>query len=646
MELLKKNNWHRISEAYHKFITSGIVPPNLVRPEISNSWQRSRSVNPWGPKPRNINNDEYNQVLEDNAELIEFARPIMQYMYATNTKYFQDTIVHLSDQSGVVMDSCTWKSPFPTILKKRITEATTGTTLTAAVLAEKAPLELGGQEVYRVTCKTSYGGAAPIKDNANNILGILALSNSFGKIPDQPLSFVIAATQLLENLLQNKVVARKKMLESNKYFTQMINQIAAPILIIDNEGQIINANASCRNFLAIEQNKSNLIGKSCYDLGITLNEVISNSLVNEPNYFTLKIPQMTYICAAQSSKTVRWLNQKQHTMLMFNVIDTTKDRPPIVPVEWSGNPFAKIIGNSFIKKNLIDIATRASQIPANVLIDGESGTGKELFAKAIHDASNRAAKPFIAINCGAIQSSLLESELFGYAEGTFTGGKKGGRIGKLELADGGTLLLDEIGEMPLDMQVSLLRFIQDRTVIRLGEHAPKKVDVRIIAATNRDLKKCVADNLFRDDLYYRLKVIHITLPPLRDRKDDILVIANHYVNYFSTLFCLQKMSLTQETSNLLYQYNWPGNIRELSNIIENAVIFSRSDKITPDLLPVEILEFRPNLEKIDKMTLIYNEKELIAKALSKHQGNVSHAAKEVGISRNTMYQKMYKYGLK
>jgi len=226
---------------------------------------------------------------------------------------------------------------------------------------------------------------------------------------------------------------------------------------------------------------------------------------------------------------------------------------------------------------------------STILLLGESGTGKDVFAQAIHNASGRNRGPFVAINCGAIPRELIASELFGYTEGAFTGAKRGGSPGKFELADGGTLFLDEIGEMPAELQTTLLRVLEQKTVTRIGGTEVIPVNVRIIAATNKDLSKEVVRGTFRQDLYYRLNVVSIRLAPLRERKEDIIPLARHFIGHLSAKLGKEPLKLENKVTSLIQSYCWPGNVRELQNVVERALHLAKGNNFTEDLLPEEIL---------------------------------------------------------
>ncbi|AJD25731.1 sigma 54-interacting transcriptional regulator [Clostridium botulinum] len=313
--------------------------------------------------------------------------------------------------------------------------------------------------------------------------------------------------------------------------------------------------------------------------------------------------------------------------------------------------FKDIVGDSSESNNTKSLAKKSANTNSNVLIVGESGTGKELYAHSIHNASNRRLGPFIKVNCGAIPAELLESELFGYEDGAFTGAKKGGKKGKFELANGGTIFLDEIGDMPMCMQVKLLRVIQEREVEKVGGNILKKIDVRIIAATNKNLEKLVEKNKFREDLYYRLNVIRINVPSLRERKEDILLISDSLVKKVSHRLGICIKGISKEAKEYLYNYNWPGNIRELENVIERSANLLDSDfVIKPKHLPKEILKSyivkAPTKEnKYLKDIISEVEKEIICNCLEKNKGNKNKTSKILGISRANLYKKISEYNI-
>lgn len=319
--------------------------------------------------------------------------------------------------------------------------------------------------------------------------------------------------------------------------------------------------------------------------------------------------------------------------------------------------FENIIGKSSEIKRVIEECKKISNSNSNLLITGESGTGKEFFARAIHNSSLRKDYPFIPVNCGAIPRDLIESELFGYECGAFTGASKQGQIGKFELANGGTIFLDEIGEMPLNMQVSLLRVLQDKCVTRIGSKKCNRVDVRIIAATNKDLRKAVQDGKFRKDLYYRLNAFNIHLPPLKERIGDIPIFLDFLLKKKSLELNKPIPNMSQNLFQKVISYCWPGNIRELENFVENFVAldgistydinFDECHCMTHDNLGNKI-SFEKDTRKIERveeeiLPLIELEKREIKKALKLYEGNMTRVATALGISRNALYNKIKRY---
>lgn len=309
----------------------------------------------------------------------------------------------------------------------------------------------------------------------------------------------------------------------------------------------------------------------------------------------------------------------------------------------------RIIYKSPQMTEIINMAGRVAVSRASVLITGESGTGKELLARFIHQLSPRSSKPIIVVNCGALHENLLESELFGHEKGAFTGATSR-RIGRFEEADGGTLFLDEIGELSPSIQVKLLRFLQEREFQRLGSNVNVRVDVRIISATNRDLETSVDEGSFRSDLFYRLKVITLSLPPLRERKEDLSVLIDHYTNFFSKENYKNIMGMTSEAKDLLMKYDYPGNIRELTNILERAVVIARDNYITPGDLPFKSdSSTRSNDKKLSgtlRESVEELEKHLLSEALINAQDNQTKAAEALGMSERMLRYKLKKYKLK
>lgn len=328
-----------------------------------------------------------------------------------------------------------------------------------------------------------------------------------------------------------------------------------------------------------------------------------------------------------------------------------KYKGEIERIEGSKYSFESIITRNSKMEYLKKVSRRAAETNSTVLITGESGTGKELFAHAIHKASYRKDEAFIAINCAAIPKELLESELFGYDRGAFTGAKKEGKVGKFELANGGTIFLDEIGDMPLEMQVKILRVLESKEFERIGSNKKVAFEARVVAATNENIEEAVRKGKFRDDLYYRLNVISVEIPPLRERPEDIEPIAEDILKYLLKEMKLGKKEISVEVLKILKSYSWPGNVRELRNALERAVNLAIGNLILPEHLPERIMKKSNYIIKtvedipLLKDVLIETEKKVIENAILATHGNKTLAAEKLGIHRTALYKKMEKYNL-
>ncbi|CBH24849.1 sigma-54-dependent transcriptional regulator [Salinibacter ruber] len=316
------------------------------------------------------------------------------------------------------------------------------------------------------------------------------------------------------------------------------------------------------------------------------------------------------------------------------------------PNEASG--FEGIIGESEAIQEVFDLVRKVASTDANVLVLGENGTGKELIARAVHRRSERADEPFVTADLGALNQSLFESELFGHVEGAFTGAEAD-RAGRFETADGGTLFLDEIGNIPMELQKKLLTVLQRREVTRVGDVEARPVDIRLVCATNQPIYDAMNDGDFRQDLLFRINTVEIELPPLRERGDDVRLLARHFLDEYAEKYDAATTGFTDEAQAALHRYHWPGNVRELKHTIERAVILSESPQIGPDDLRFSAPSLEASTgdgeEAFDTLDLDDLEQKAVRKALSKHGGNVSQAANELGISRRALYRRIEKYGL-
>ncbi|MGD9567379.1 MAG: sigma-54 interaction domain-containing protein [Sedimentibacter sp.] len=430
------------------------------------------------------------------------------------------------------------------------------------------------------------------------------------------------------------------------------------LVMVDRDGYIVKMNNAYAEFLGI--GKKEPIGKLVTDvientrLHIVAKtgeaEIDQIQRINGHDAVTSRIPLIEDGKVTGAIGKVMFKNFREVNILYKKLEEANTElinyKERLKKVQ--GNYFAlgNIIGNNQKILELKETIRRVANSDSTILITGESGTGKEIFANAIHEISNRQDKNFVKINCAAIPENILESELFGYEEGAFTGARKGGKIGKFEMADDGTLFLDEIGDMSFDMQSKMLRVLQDKVVDKVGGNSPKKVNVRLIAATNQNLLEKIEKGEFREDLYYRLNVLMIELPPLRERLDDIQPLCEFFISKYNNKFGIYIEKIDDEAMDYLLNYKWPGNIRELENVIERAYNFVEGNIIHVKQLPEKIIKGKGIFSVGDlKNNLNSLEKQLIVDTLKACSGNKSRAALTLKINRASLYQKIKKYGI-
>jgi transcriptional regulator with PAS, ATPase and Fis domain len=414
------------------------------------------------------------------------------------------------------------------------------------------------------------------------------------------------------------------------------------VAVLDEQGQITLANA---NFCSkVGEAKERIIGES-----------INRFIPATDNQLPLEVLEINgKPCVVSTLPITKEGTPKGSVVKLYEDLDQLADvmqqlNRINIQLNYYKDELYKVNGTSYTISSIVcnneliaKIKSQILQVARNnstVLVTGESGTGKELFAHSIHNASNRRKEPFIKVNCSAIPAELAEAELFGYEDGAFTGARKHGKPGKFELADGGTIFLDEIGDMPLALQGKLLRVIQEKEIERVGGVRTRKVDVRIIAATNKDLKRLAGEGKFREDLYFRINVIEFKIPPLRDRKLDIPVLVDHFIRKYNGLLAKRVDGITDAALEALIQYNWPGNIRELENMIERMLNYVECGVIDLQDVPEEIRRPERIAGKAGQ-SLADIEQDAIRAALDEAQGNKSKAARLLGISRSKLYEKL------
>ena len=468
---------------------------------------------------------------------------------------------------------------------------------------------------------------APIYDSKGQLLGVLNLSSYQQNYNPLTLCLVKRAAHSIEQALLLAQI-QKQSKNSTKDLNFVYDYHPSPLITVNKKGTITRLNMAATRIIGCSEQST--IGKPVANILSTL-------------YPSSESQEKKYSINNQVFTTHMLTNEQQGDDAYMLLRGATKQNGQLT----NRYSFTNIISQDPQMNEMIAVAKKAAILDINLLISGETGTGKELFAQSIHGASLRSEQPFIAINCSAIPESLLESELFGYEKGAFTGAKSQGQAGKFEAADGGTLFLDEIGDMPLVAQATLLRVLQEQCITRIGGTIPRPINVRIIAATHKDLQKEIEAGRFRADLYFRLNGFTINLPPLRNRC-DLLLLAEHILAQLP--FKKENIELTEEAKAFITEYEWLGNFRQLQNILQQAAFLTNDHRITKSLLlslcaPSTTTKEKEQTQQPKQISLREHEMTLIKQVLEQTNGNISQASKLLNIGRNTLYRKMKEFNL-
>lgn len=652
--------------AVWKDFIAGKTSAEGIRPEVGESWRRCRD-NSVSPYDRTLHLPlaaaAFDKLLAEKEELIVTARPVMAHLH----EFVRGSgfVVVLANEQGYIMEvfgnADTLSSPLTNNFFRGASwrEEAAGTNAIGIAAVLRLPFQISGAEHY---CRKHHGltcSAAPIFDHQRQMIGILDISGPSAMAHLHTLGMAVAAAKAI--MAQLDILRKNRELASaNRRLTNIFNTISDGVLMVDKQGIICQLNPAAQEILNDTQQK--IIGSSIERLFGNRAALPHRLLTAKERYEDVELmidtSQNTFHCLASGEP----LTDEQEKVVGAVIILRPIKQIRRLVNRFSGYhatlQFDDIIGES---KELLEtkrIASFAATTSSHILLHGESGTGKEIFAQAIHNRSEQRKGPFVAVNCGIIPRELIGSELFGYDAGAFTGAKREGNPGKFELASGGTLFLDEIGDMPLEQQVALLRVLEEKKVTRIGSTKMIPVNVRLICATNKNLLQQVDKGLFRQDLYYRLNVISLTLPPLRNRSKDVPLL---FMHYFEKLCRDRGLNLLVEPEVIqaLQQYDWPGNVRELQNVVERAISLADLGAVTLAQLPDELhaawqLGRHPaapqalnanSLREQQRRLLRETERQRILLLLSKHGGNVSATARELGIARKTLYRKMQLYAL-
>ena len=619
----------------------------IVSEIIKESWERCRAfgVDREHGKGKRVSEPEMDEIFKKNEGLMSVAIPLMKRMYqVVKGSGFS---VMLTDGNGYVLETIgdeeiMKKAEELNFLKGAIwTEEAVGTNAIGTAIHIDQPLQTIGTQHY---CKTQHSwtcSAAPIHDEKGNVIGCIDMSGESEKAHIHTLGMVITAAYSIESQME--------IIRSNTLINATFSSINDGMIILDENMKISRLNEQACEILGYSSQE---LTKKDMNL-ITKDRELKSEISAIDEYYQ----NLDYAIYTRDGKMIKCIikavpvkssGKSMGTVITFKPSSQINKIVNKVAGYKAVYRFRDIVTNDRKMKETISYARKIADTDCSVMITGESGTGKELFAQAIHNHSYRAEEPFLAINCALIPGELIESELFGYEKGAFTGADKSGRPGKFEIADGGTVFLDEIGEMPLEMQSKLLRFLDNKKINRIGASYEKTVDVRIIAATNRDLLEEISKNNFRLDLYYRLSVMNIEIIKLDDRKEDIELLARHFTEKLNEAHD-KKKTLSSWYIDSLKSRSWKGNVRELQNVVFRDYYLCESDELTVSSGEMIMNDLESEKQKNVPSEIIdigQAEAANIMTVLSSCGWDVQRAAEIFGMSRATLYRKMKKYEIK
>ncbi len=628
--------------------SSSYIPEIILR-----SWKRSKEcgVDPFLKGVAiTLKGPDLGALLKNNETLINLCMPFMEILYSHvkgsgfSVVLFDSNAYVLSmigdedilkdhHRGGYVVGSC-WS------------EQSLGANACGTIIYEDKPIQICACEHFCRLAHGYSGSGAPIHDPEGNVIGGINMTGIYEKVTAHTLGAVVAAAQAIDNeLRRQKAVEDLKAAYDLQEAVFESSQDAMIAIARDKTVSLVNKRAKRLLNLADE-----VIGKKFEDIFPEkdnenfVKELLYGPPLQDKEYNVFRGTECHKFTVSSTLVKSSAKNIQGSIVTLSEIKRARKLVTNIIGAQAKFH-FDDIVGRDPAFMTTVELGKRAAATSSNVLLLGESGSGKDIFAQAIHRSSDRQSRPYIALNCGAMPRELITSELFGYEDGAFTGSKKGGNPGKFELASGGTVFLDEIGAMPLELQSVLLRVLEERKITRIGGKTNISVDVRIIAATNQNLREEVSKGNFREDLYFRLNVFTIEMVPLRARKQDIPVLIERIIGRLNDSLGTNIRHVDQRVTEYLMNYEWPGNVRELQNVIERMMNLAAGTELTPDIIPPEIFTSRkPQRDNYYGMSLEELERSRIRDML-KSNYTKAEIARQLKIARSTLYLKMNKYGL-
>lgn len=652
----------QVHEQWLKFINNEQVEDDIIRPEILEIWNelRDNGVDPYNYHVEYLPEKEFDKILNANKLLLDVAIPFLNNLYNIP---FTSSIFALLDRNGIPLtgfQAITTPEHSDFLNKNNVHPGMTVDSIFAYSIEARLCVKTKSfswccsEENYLNAAKGWSCFCAPIFGSSKELIGILSISDMAQYTNPHSMGITISTAKAIENEIQLRI-ANEKTAAAASQLASIIDQMPLGTLVVDANGIVTHVNRDALKILKLDS-EDDIKNKKLKEILKDNNELFTRiPLTNfSEQEVTINMPNGQVRCFAET-KTFENNNtaNKRWAIITLKSAEYAQTFAKNMSSSHAYYTFSDIIGDSKAISDVIFLGKIAAKSASTVLITGPSGTGKELFAQAIHSASDRANGPFISINCGALPANLVESELFGYEGGAFTGAKKSGQMGKFELANNGTLFLDEIGEMPLSVQASILRALETKIITRIGGDKAIAVNVRIIAATNRDLIEMVNEKEFREDLYYRLNVLHLQIPPLKNRKEDIFPLTEAFLNTFNRKLSKTKITFSSEAYSTLKRYDFPGNVRELENIIERVVNITESNTIITEESLSRFLSVPSDKDAIDDNHLQNTpsgqlksiERDLIIKTLTENHGSIKKSAELIGIGRRTLYRKCDEYDI-